>query len=120
VPDGASTPEGRAANAAARRILLDEVVFPHNRLLGERKAPDVMDQYIAIGMSVYAEWITKQSGLPRERWREVAFVFQNLVDVAEAIREEQRERWDDSRFVWTASSGAPSARSFSRATTCGM
>ena len=59
-----------------------------------------MDQYIAIGMSTFAEWITRESGLPTERWRPMAYAFQRLVDIAETTRQEQRERFDDSRLVW--------------------
>lgn len=100
LPEAASTPEGRAASAAARRILLDDVVFPYNRLLGQRKAPHIMDQYIAIGMSTYAEWVANHSGLPRERWLDTAYAFQRLVDIAEITRLEMKERWEDTRFIW--------------------
>ncbi len=100
LPRGESTAQGRAASAAARRILLDDVVLPYNRLLGQRKSNDALDQFAAVGHAEYARWVLTESGLPEDRFREVFFVFQTLVDIAEEVRVLQRERWKDSRFVW--------------------
>jgi len=98
--DGESSPTGRAVSAKAREIMLDEVVFPYNRLLGQRKRPDNLDEFVATGHAEFARWVTSKSGLQQERWRETFFVFQRLLDIVEEIQDLQRDRWDDTRFVW--------------------
>ena len=99
-PQGQSSPEGRAISVKARQILLDEVMFPYNRLLGQRKRPDNLDEFVATGHAEFARWVLSESGLQEDRFRETFFVFQSLVDIIEEIQELQRERWDDTRFVW--------------------
>jgi hypothetical protein len=98
--EGESSSLGRALSVQARRILLDEVIFPYNRLLGQRKKPDVLDQFVAVGHAEFARWVVAESGVPEAQYRETFFVFQSLVDIVEEIRAVQRERWSDSRFVW--------------------
>jgi hypothetical protein len=100
LPEGESSQWGREASAVARRVLLDEVVFPYNRLLGQRKTNDSLDQFAAVAHQEFARWILNDSGLPEERFRRTYVVFQKLVEIVEEIRAAQRERWDDSRFVW--------------------
>ncbi|UCF19200.1 MAG: hypothetical protein JSU87_14935, partial [Gemmatimonadota bacterium] len=100
LPDGASSEWGREASAVARRILLDEVIFPYNRLLGQRKTKDSLDQFAAVGHQAFARWVLNESGLPEERFRDTYLVFQKLAEIVEEVRVAQRERWDDSRFVW--------------------
>jgi hypothetical protein len=100
IAPGASTMEGRAASDAARRIFLDEIAFPYNRLLGQRKAPNTLDQFVAVGMSAFTRWVTTESGIPEGRWRVVGYAYQSLVDITRRNWEKQQERWEDSRFNW--------------------
>ena len=97
---GKSTDDGRHIAAAARRILLNEVLLPYDRLLGQRKAHDRLDQFAASGHAEFSRWLLKQRDLPEERFDTVFYVFQTLVDMAEKVRELQKKRWEDSRFVW--------------------
>jgi hypothetical protein len=97
---GESNAEGREIAAAARRILLDEILLPYNRLLGQRKAHDQLDQFAASGHAEFSRWLLHQKGIPEERFNEVFFVFQSLVDMVEEVRVLQKKRWEDSRFVW--------------------
>ena len=97
---GRSTAEGREASAAARRVLLDEVLLPYNRLLGQRKTAEGLDQFRAIGHSEFARWIYSESGLAEAHYRATFYVFQQLVDIADEIRASERERWRESRLVW--------------------
>jgi hypothetical protein len=100
MPVGESSARGRRVSAAARRILLDEIIFRYNRLLGQRKSNDSLEEFVAVGHAEFGRWLLSESGVPEERYLESFFVFQSLVDIVEEIREEQRERWDDSRLVW--------------------
>ena len=81
-------------------MLLDEVLFPYNSLLGQRKAHDRLTQYVASANAAFAGWVLRESGLPPEQYEAVGYAFQGLMDVAEATRAFQRERWEDSRLVW--------------------
>jgi len=103
-PDGSvgrgSTETGRTISAAARRTLLEEVLIPYDQLLGQRKAHDGLDQYSSAAHAAFGRWILQESGLPEDRYGAVFFVLQSLTQIAEDVREFQKERWDDSRFVW--------------------
>jgi hypothetical protein len=100
VAEGQSTEQGRAVSQAARTVLLDRVLFPYNRLLGQRKKNDGLDQFRAAAQVEIAHWLLNESELPDERFRETFYVFQTLIDITEEVRVMQRERWEDSRFVW--------------------
>ncbi|HEX9166186.1 MAG TPA: hypothetical protein VF862_09765 [Gemmatimonadales bacterium] len=86
--------------AEARRVLLDEVLLPYNGLLGQRKAHDRLTQFAASATSAFAHWALRDATLPAERFDEVGYALQGLMDVAEATRAFQRERWEDARLVW--------------------
>lgn len=100
LPPGESSAEGRQIAAAARRILLDDVLLPYNRLLGQRKAHDRLDQFAASGHAEFSRWLLAQKNIPGERFNRIFFVFQSLVDIVEEVRVLQEKRWNDSRFVW--------------------
>jgi hypothetical protein len=95
-----SIEEGRKIAAAARRILLDEVLLPYNRLLGQRKVRDRLDQFAASGHAEFSRWLLVQKDIPEERFATIFYVFQTLVDMVEDTRKLQKKRWEDSRFVW--------------------
>src|SRR6266480_155821 len=68
------TPNGAAAAERAKAILLDRVLFPR--------------------------WLLLESGVPAARADVALYVFQQLLDVVETIRAENREVWGDPRLVW--------------------
>jgi len=92
--------QGRAISVAARDILLEYVLLPYNRLLGQRKVNDHLTQFRAPAQAHFARWMLNQSGLPDARFAGPLYVFQTLVDIMEDVRAFQLKRWDDSRFVW--------------------
>jgi len=89
-----------AMSAAAREVLLDEVLLPYDRLLGQRKLNDGLEQYYPAAQARFARWLLNESNLPDERMAGPMYVFQTLLDVVEDVRAAQRQRWDDSRFGW--------------------
>lgn len=97
---GESTSLGREISAAARMILLEQVLMPYNQLLGQRKENDGLGQFNAVALAEFGRWILQDSGLPVDRYDEVYWTFQRLTEIAEEVRQFQKERWDDSRFVW--------------------
>jgi len=91
---------GARIAARARLALLDDLLLPYNRLLGQRKNRDGLTQFAASASAAFSGWVLRAGSLPEERFETVAYAFQGLLDVAEAVRAFQRERWEDSRFVW--------------------
>jgi len=100
VQPGQCTPAGYEASTIARQILLDDVLYPYNYLLGQRKDNDSLIGMIAVAQADFARWILSNTDIPRNRARDVFYVFQTLCDIMEENRRELRERWEDSRFVW--------------------
>jgi hypothetical protein len=97
---GQSTPLGRMISAKARAVVMDEVLIPYDRLLGQRKTNDNLAGLSAVAHTVFTTWLLSATDIPDARTREVYFVLQTLTDIIEENRAELRERWKDSRFVW--------------------
>jgi hypothetical protein len=90
---------GARLAAVARTQLLDHVLLPYNRLLGQRKRHDRLDRFRAVA---WAAFVREMGAVePRSaRWQEIVYVFQNLLDIAEQNRALARQRWGDDRLVW--------------------
>ena len=97
---GGSTEQGREIAAAARRVLLRQILMPYNRLLGQRKVNDHLDPFLAAAHAEFGGWLLQSSNLPVDRYEQVFYTFQALGQIAEEVRAFQKERWDDSRLVW--------------------
>ncbi len=94
------TPNGTAVAERAKAILLDRVLFPYNRLLGQNKKPDTTREFGGHARGLFARWLLLESGVPAARADVALYVFQQLLDVVETIRAENREVWGDPRLVW--------------------
>lgn len=91
---------GRELASAARRILLDEVLIPYDRLLGRKKRHDTLK---ALGISArgrFGRWVATAGVVPADRTEDVLFVFERLTDILEAQRSAAAKEWDDPRLVW--------------------
>lgn len=95
-----TTDLGRHLSARARDTLLEEILIPYNSLLGQRKTRDSLVPFIAIAQTNFASWVLLENQLSDDATRKVFFVFQTLGDLMEMNRQELRDRWEDSRFVW--------------------
>ena len=100
LPEGRSTPRGEQIAARAKQILLDEVIFPYNRLLGQRKKNDTVLELGLAARGLFARWVVNSSVVPEQRIDPVLYVFQELLGVAEEARASVREEWNDPRLVW--------------------
>lgn len=89
-----------AAAARARAVLLDDVLLPYDRLLGQVKKEDTVLGFGADARGVFVQWVYMNAGVPADRRAAVLWVFTQLIDVMEANRRAAREQWGDSRFVW--------------------
>jgi hypothetical protein len=102
VPPGSDSisEDGRLASAQAREDLLENILLPYNRLLGQRKTRDSLKGMIAVAQAEFAKHLLAELEVNRAGARAAFFVFQTLCDLVEENRRELRDRWDDSRFVW--------------------
>ncbi len=97
---GCESPDGRRAYDEARRVLLDEVLLPYNRLLGQIKKDDTILQFGSRARGIFVRWLHTESGLSGDRADAVLWVFNELVSIIDSNRGFAHEQWEDSRFVW--------------------
>ena len=99
-PPGAGADSlGHAATLQARAILLDRVLLPYDRLLGQVKKDDTVLGFGENARGAFLRWITN-AAVPVEARAGLVWVFAQLIDVVEANRAAARAQWTDSRFVW--------------------
>ncbi|MGD8321429.1 MAG: hypothetical protein PVJ02_13270, partial [Gemmatimonadota bacterium] len=98
--EGESTPLGRVAAQKARAIILEQVLLPYNRLLGQKKDPDSTRGLGAAASAEFYEWLTRESGLDFEQLRATTWTFAKVLDLVEDVRAYNHRQWKDSRFVW--------------------
>ena len=81
----------------------------YDRLLGQRKAHDGLDQFASIAHAEFGRWILQNEELAEASYDEVYWTFQTLVQIAEEVRVFQLDRWDDSRPEggWRGGEGLP-------------
>jgi len=100
---GQSTSEGRRIANRAREIILEEVVLPYNRLLGQQRKKDTTTSFAVNARGQFVRWIVMnedRDAAASERWRAAAYAFLQLLDMIEANRKYSRERWENSALVW--------------------
>jgi len=97
---GESTPLGRRAAEKARVVILDHVLLPYNRLLGQKKNPDSTRGLGAAASAEFYEWLTGDTSLEFAQLRATTWTLAQLLDVVEDIRAQNLRQWGDSRFVW--------------------
>ena len=97
---GLTREQGRAVASQARRALRDEVVFPYNRLLGQRKRPDSLLGYGMRAEEVFGAWLFTSSDTPPPKHVGLMYVFSQLVYMWDANREHKKRQFADSRLVW--------------------
>jgi hypothetical protein len=100
VPGAEDRAWARDASEVARKALLEEVLLPYNRLIGQYKKHDSLYGMISVAQSRFGREVLTSDRIPPEAIRRVWLVFQTLCDHLEDERKHQRERWEDSRFVW--------------------
>ncbi len=97
---GASLPHVQAVATRARIVLLDEVLFPYDRLLGQSKRDDTTQEYARRARGIFLRWLHTESGVPESAIDDVLGVFISLLEIVEDNRASIKAQWGDSRFVW--------------------
>lgn len=97
---GRSTPFGIRAADRAREILMEQVLMPYDRLLGQKKDPDSTRGFGTAASGEFYEWLTRATSLDFAQLRTTTWTFAQLLELVEEVRHENRAAWGDSRFVW--------------------
>jgi len=97
---GESTPLGIRAAGKAREVILEYVLLPYDRLLGQKKDPDSTRGLGTAASAEFYEWLTRDTSLDFEQLRATTWTFAQLLEVIEEVRAESLAQWRDSRFVW--------------------
>jgi len=91
---------GATLAATARAILLDRVILPYDRLLGERKKHDSLLGYGAAARRAFADSLAAQADLAAAQREAARHVFDSILATMEENRAAARKDWGDSRLVW--------------------
>ncbi len=86
--------------AKAREVVLEEVLLPYDRLLGQVKDDDTTNEYARRARGVFVRWLHLESGLPTGSVDGALDVFMAVLGIVEENRARMSAQWGDSRFVW--------------------
>ncbi|RKZ14599.1 hypothetical protein DRQ53_11135, partial [bacterium] len=99
-PDEQEVAQARKITLLAREALLEDVLLPYNRLIGQHKKNDSLCGLIAVAQARFGREVLRDTDLDRRASRELWFVFQTVCDYIEEERKLAHERFEDSRLVW--------------------
>ncbi len=85
---------------AAHEALLDELIFPYNRMLGQKKAPTVFDELAARARVAFARSLVLEYDVPPQEAEPAQAVFAELVESLRAVVEAAGESWGDDRMIF--------------------
>lgn len=94
------TTEGTKIAKRARDVLLQEVLLPYDRMLGQTKRHDTTREFANRARGIFMRWLHVESSVPAPAYESVLWVFTALLDLVEQNRAALRAEWSDSRFVW--------------------
>jgi hypothetical protein len=95
-----TTAEGREAARGARAVLLNGVLFPYNRLLGQQKNEDALYAFGPAARGTFSRWMVQHTGFSGTQLDAALFVFQRLLDITDQVRRYNLKAWHDSRLIW--------------------
>ena len=84
----------------AREILLDEILLPYNRLLGQRKKSESILGLAIEAKKKFAGGIQSDASVNADEYEALNFLFAKLIDIVEINRKDLKHNWQDSRLVW--------------------
>jgi len=84
----------------ARKIFLEDVVIPYNRLLGQNKKNDSLLGYGVLAEHRFEGWLDKHMSLSGAQKKALLYVFEELLGIMDENREGSKTVWGDSKLVW--------------------
>ena len=100
LPLGGSTPLGRSIAQRARDLLLDEVILPYNRLLGQLRTPDSCKDVGRVAERTFAAELTDSGVLSPSQITAARYVFRRVLEIVEKERRLSSTAWNDPRLGW--------------------
>lgn len=97
-----SAPAGAARTVAdtARRMLLDELIIPYDRDLGQVRRPAVLAALRRRAAAAFGRWAGASALVPPERRPGVETAFAALLTIVQETADSARSTWGDSRLAW--------------------
>lgn len=95
---GMSTAHGREIASEAKHILLDSVILPYNRLLGQKKKKDTTLAFSPAAQAAFDSWA--EVNIPAKQVGSATHVFRELLGVVEEARRFSRKDWGNAHEVW--------------------
>ncbi|MFN8716920.1 MAG: hypothetical protein ACK50C_08035 [Gemmatimonadaceae bacterium] len=87
-------------SAAARALLLRDVLLPYDRLLGQDKRPDTTRELAAQARAAWRLWLEYSAMVPPPVVDPAGAVFEALLDIVEEARAASHAEWGSARHVW--------------------
>ena len=84
----------------ARKILLEDVIIPYNRLLGQNKKNDSLLGYGAQAGRRFGAWLDEHLSLSEAQKKAALYVFNEMLRITDTNREGSKAVWRDSKLVW--------------------
>ena len=85
----------------AREVLLDDVLLPYDRLIGQFKKPDTLRGFMAQARVRFARGLDGTAGLTDEQRTGALATLDRVMDILEEGRRRTKTHWDgDTRKVW--------------------
>lgn len=94
------TTVGARMGQQARRVLLDEVLLPWDRLLGQDKDDDTLDPFVILARGAFLRSLHVSREVPPEAIPAALSVFAELLDIVDGARAEATREWGHSRYAW--------------------
>lgn len=96
----APTPLGARVAEQARRVLLDEVLLPYDRLLGQDKKDDTLAPFVVLARGAFLRWLHVASEVPDAARAPTLAVFSELLDLMDEARADATREWQSARYAW--------------------
>jgi hypothetical protein len=84
----------------AKRVLLDEVLLPYDRLLGQDKKDDTLEPFVVLARGEFLRWLHTSGEVPRDAIAPTLAVFAELLTLMDEARAAASAEWGSPRYVW--------------------
>jgi hypothetical protein len=98
--DPRPTPRSRRIAELARSAVMDQILVPHNALLGQYRDEKKLGPLVSRARGAFAREVEVEFGLDDAQHARAEWVFERWTTTFEAIRSRQEEDWGDARMTW--------------------
>jgi hypothetical protein len=91
---------GAALARMARASILDDVILPYNRLLGQKQQEDALQNLVVTARGRFGGSVAASGLASGAHTEAVLYVFQQLTAILETERRVTAREWNDPRLVW--------------------